>query len=540
MKRETKTELSILNMFKSKSVKVILLSLLFLPSCGKEQFSTKKEVEQNNTSPIAINSSTSCSDFTLIKPQVDFLFLWDNSTSSIFINNEIKKALDGTIDLISSRFDYHVMMAPLISEQGAPVNAQASFFSETPAGLSGSALSLKIDRSNAGDVLNNFTLVPGGKEEGAQRAFDLIRSNMSNGIFRQNAYLNVVVMSNEDDFSWAVKFPPADSDRITYTKAKIHQLLCLRGFYNPGPGYSCSGIPTLSNTQMRFHSIVAFPDKVPNTTCGLINQWRKNLVYKEMSSKIYSTPYTSGVDPNDQESRTDLVFDSFLKVNTFDSYDICRQSSFSRVFDGINSSIQDILLKHKYNFWPVATSGSSAIDPNEVRVFKDGVEMNSLSSPVGAGANGFTFTNSIQTVNTRFQPTPGEPFTGFLVQLFGNAQVTFPECMTVTTQTPKDFFGYIALQTKPLESSIVVKINGQTVPKSTTNGWQLLKSGSQPTFFNSKNIKISGPGNFCPGSSKDYCAGSPAINKSGFMLQVFGTAVYSNGASIEVVYDPAP
>ena len=106
----------------------ILSALLIATSCGKEQFSTSRKVETSNTSPIQLNSSKSCSSFTLIKPQVDFLFLWDNSSSTTFINNATKTALNNTIDSISSRFDYHILLAPLIGSG----NGDAKFVSETP------------------------------------------------------------------------------------------------------------------------------------------------------------------------------------------------------------------------------------------------------------------------------------------------------------------------------------------------------------------------------------------------------------------------
>ncbi|PJB54379.1 MAG: hypothetical protein CO099_01880, partial [Bdellovibrio sp. CG_4_9_14_3_um_filter_39_7] len=129
---------------------VLIILALFLSSCGKEQFSTSRKVETTSTSPIQLNSSKACSSFTLIKPQVDFLFLWDNSSSTTFINNSTKTALNNTIDSISSRFDYHILLAPLVGSG----NGDAKFVSETPVGLGSAALGMKIDRSQAANSLN--------------------------------------------------------------------------------------------------------------------------------------------------------------------------------------------------------------------------------------------------------------------------------------------------------------------------------------------------------------------------------------------------
>jgi len=510
--------------FTLKNLFIFLLALVHT-SCGVETFAPKRINQSEVSNPIVQSTFNSCSSFSLVKPKVDFLFLWDNSTSSVFINEQTKQALNATIDSISSRFDYHILMAPLISSS-SNINYQAKLISENTNGLSSSALGIKIDRTLAAQSLN-FSAAPGSVEKGIRRSINIIKNNVSNGIFRANSYLYIVLMSNEDDSSWE-NFPPAELDRINYLNAKEKELLCLRGNYQPQSG-SCSGID-LNSSQLRFMSITAFSSPLGGS-CPGVNSWKKGTTYQNFSKRIYSAPYTTGESrQTDQDGRSDGMFDA---------YDICSQTSFSNIFNGINSSINDTLIRHKYNYWPVASSGAANIDPNEIRVLKDGVQIPRLTPPVSAGANGFTYTNTIQTVPLRFQPSLAEFFTGYVVRLYGNAIVTYPECIKVTTQTPKEWFGYVNLQTKPLESSIQLKINGQVIPRSSSNGWQLLKSGGQPQFFSSKNIKIQGPGNFCPSNSTTYCSASPSLNKSGYFLQLFGNAVYSNGATIEIIYDPS-
>lgn len=495
----------------NKNVFKILFILvgLILSGCGKEMFSASKSKQLNKTSPIVKNTSQSCSNFTHIKPEVDFLFLWDNSTSSVFINDQTKAALNNTIDLVSSRFDYHMLLAPLVGSG----NANAKLISETPDGLSSAALNMKIDRSLAAQTLSSFPLVNHNSENGVERVRELLALNINNGIFRQGAYTIVVVMSNQDDNSWVVGAVPSAYDRNNYINQKLDQILCLRGHHTS----PCTGA-SINSQQMRFISIVAHQENCNGSNPA----YDQNFVYKKMSELIYGAYYTGGISsPTDQAGRS-----------TVDSYNICDISDFTRVFDGVNNSIQDQVIAHKYNWWPVATSGAAAIDPNEITVRKNtGDTYPLLQEPVPAGSDGFSFTNVVQTQNTRYLPTPGEPFTGYLIKLYGSAQVTYPECMTVTTQTPKEWFGYVNIQNKPVESSIVLKINGQIVPKSSSNGWELVKSGSQPAYFQSFNIKIQGPGNYSPGY--------PAVNKSGYFLKLNGNAVYSNGASIEIDFLPS-
>jgi hypothetical protein len=511
--------------------KVIYLIFIILAGCGADQFAPKRVSDNAVVPGIEQNTAQSCSAFTLVKPKVDFLFLWDNSTSSTFINPQTKAALNNTIDLVSSRFDYHVLLAPLVTRTSDSLNYQAKLISENTDGLNSSALSMKIDRSLASDALN-FNYSAGSQEKGVKRAIDLIKGNISNGIFRSKSYLYVVVLSNQNDSSWQQQ-QVAAADENQYLDEQFNRLICVR---NPViAGANCTGA-ALDSYQLRFMNITAFSDDTNGASCPNVSRWDAGSTYQKFASRVYSEPYPDpmgGAPVYRQLDQNDRPY------TQRDSYDLCSQSSFTSIFDGINASINDTLIQHKYNYWPVATSGASAIDPNEIRVIKNGVEMPRLNSPIPFGASGFTFTNTVQTVNTRYAPTPGESFSGYVVRLYGNAEVTYPECISVQTQSPKEWFGYINLQTKPVESSIAVKINGQTVSQSSTNGWQLIKSAGQPAYFSSKNIKITAPGAFCPSNSTTYCEGSPPLNKSGYFLQLNGNAVYSNGAVIEVIYDPS-
>jgi hypothetical protein len=487
---------------------LLLGFVLLFSSCGKAIFTPGKNIFTDQSNPVVKNSSSTCSNFTHIKPEVDFLFLWDNSTSSVFINSQTKQALNNTINLISTRFDYHIMLAPLLGSG----NSDAWLVSETPDGLGSSALSMKIDRSLAASKLSTFPTVSGNSENGVERVREMLANNITNGVFRNGAYTIIVVMSNEDDNSWVVGSQPTGYDRNNYINLKMQQILCLRGHHT----VACGG-SQINSQQMRFISIVAHSEACNGTN----SSFKANYVYKKMSEQLYSAYYTGNIP-----SPTDQNLDA-----TPDSYNICDVSDFTTLFDGINNSIQDQIISHKYNYWPVATSGAAQIDPQEITIKKNtGATYPLLQEPVSGGQDGFSFTNSVQTKNTRFEPSPGEPFTGYLVKLYGAAQVTYPECLSVTTQTPKEYFGYVNIQSKPDESTITLKINGVAIPKSTSNGWELVKVSGQPKYYQSFNIKITAPGNYAPAF--------PAINKSGYFLKLNGGSIYSNGANIEVIYLP--
>ena len=87
----------------------ILLILITLISCGKEEFASIKQ-SVDSAAPITLNSSLEvCANHTLVKPYVDFLFLWDNTSSQTFVNSGTKEALANTVNLISERFDYRIL-----------------------------------------------------------------------------------------------------------------------------------------------------------------------------------------------------------------------------------------------------------------------------------------------------------------------------------------------------------------------------------------------------------------------------------------------
>lgn len=486
---------------------LLIVFLLVLTSCGQEEFGVKQNKTTTTTDNYRSDSLNQCANSTLVKPPVDFLFVWDNSGSQFSVSEGTKRALNNTIALISDRFDYQILMAPLIKYTGSSLY----FISSEPKSPSATTSESIIvsSRQNASSNLSSFAITGGGGEAGMDRIINLIKNNVSNGVFRQNAYTMIIIMSNEDDDSWAGDdYPPPVHLRDPFIQEKFQDLMCMRGNYSGNTTGRCSGFPNLNSLMMRFYSMV------PHST-GCISGYRQGYVYKSVSEKVYLAPYNNGLTPNSGSSAP------------YDTVNICGGMN-DHIFDGINNSIQDKVIAHKYRYWPVTTNSSARFDENTIKVKKNtGQEFFPTTNP---SSDGFRYLG-VQTVNTRVEPTVGEPFTGHVIELFGAAQVQYPECLIVTTTTPTDYYGFIHLDSKPLESTIQVKINGVVIPKSSTNGWQLIKSGGVPQYEINKNIKITGPTNYAPAT--------PGVFKSGYFLQVFGSAVYSNGAVVEVTFDPS-
>ncbi len=465
-----------------------LVLLLLSIACGQQEFATPKQTDSFSTSPLKYDSSYLCTGYTHIKPPVDILFLWDNSGSQYFVNPETKQALNNTINYVSSKFDYHILLAPLIPPAGSDPQYLVA---ASPDNLAVAALNKMIPQSEA---TNRINFPPAGStlEAGATRALEVIRDNISNGIFRQNAHTIVVLMSNGDDNSYKGTYSSTLA-REQYIQSSTSDLISLRD-------------NTLHAMQLRFISLVAF------TACQ--TGFTANYVYREISKRIYQSPPANGERPTDQSGKA-----------LPDSYNICT-TEFNHLFDGINNSITDVLLKHVYNYWPIGHNSQTSFDPGTIEVTKE-VNGQVVSRLNRSSTNGFEYVGYKVNQNTRIEPTPGEPYTGYLIKLNGDAKAVYPECVVIKTQRPASYYGYIQLHSKPIVSTVKLYINGNFIPQSSTNGWTYVG------YYKNKNIKVKSP-------SEPSTPGEPAENYTGYFLQMHGNAIYTNGAQIKVIYDPAP
>lgn len=474
-----------------------LMIWVLISACAKETFTARKTQDTSQVPFTFASSNQTCANFTLVRPEVDFLFLWDNSSSQLFVNDATRQALANTINMISTRFDYHVMLAPLIINSGDSIDKDSYLLSLNNLGLSGTALTRKITSAQAPNVLSTYTTSSNSEERGVERAYNIINANRSNGIFRQNAYTIVVLMSNGND-----------------------QRMTSNGFFDPvATGNYLNGQKAnftnlkdnlLHSTQMRFISIVA------HTACQA--GYRAGSSYISFSDFVYNMSYSSGgIAPSDQTS------------STKDSYDICG-SNFVHLFDGLNNTVLDTVLAHRYNFWPVSFQESPlTFDPETIRVQKsNGEEYFEVEGP--ASGDGWRYIGFQTDHPLTFEPYVGENVSAHLIELYGNARVSYPDCLVISTQSPTYYYGYVTMTSKPLVSSIRVRINGVDVPQSSTNGWEYVG------FQSSINLKIQGPNN----PSNPYAEALPAESRSNVhVLKLNGNAIYSSGASIDVVYDPS-
>lgn len=489
-------------------------SLLVLSSCAKEEFATNKGKQSSSTSEAITTSAKLCAQSTLIRPQVDILMLWDNSSSFNFVNSATKSSMSNLISSVSENFDYHVLSAPLVPASGGTNSGtlyEAQLVAKTSTGLGSDALNILRTKENAIASLGFTQTSQGAAEAGIDRAYNVINQNRGNGIFRAGAYTIIVVISNEDDKGCSMVSStnpngvicsnPTDYNK--YLAPRIQNLLTLRGNSN------YAGAVNLNASMMRFINIS------PLTSCSSGN-YKMNYMYRAVAKSMYETPYTNGWPTSNDHLSPDLP-------GYPDSYNLCSLD-FSHIFDGVNTAIKQTLLKHKYDYWPMAASTAS-VDPDTVRVIRSDGKLLVNRKFDNSASNGFEVVldgsgNAANLVgqNTRYYPTAGEPFTGKLIRLFGaegNDKVIYPDCLTVTYTEVKSTYGYIYLQYgEPSVPTIEVKINGAIVPQSSSNGWDYM--GLQYTNALDSNYKV---------------ANLPAGTSSGYFLRLNGTAKKSNSAS---------
>ena len=316
----------------------------------------------------------------------------------------------------------------------------------------------------------------------------------------------IVLMANGDDNSY-ITFKDNDRIRQDYLKEKKREFLRIRD-------------RELQSSMFRFISLVPHVHECRP-------KWQLNIVYKEMSKILYEAPY-----PNNNPSPTDQNCSPGRRHCTPDSYDLC-QADFKYIFDGPNNSLVVRIDGHRYDHWLISPKREVTFDHNKITVKKNTEQILKENDR----SNGFLYIGYREGINTRFEPTPGEPVTGHVIRLYGKGVVDYPECLIITTQTPLDHFGYIPLKSKPYADSIEVKIDGKTILQSSTNGWTLLKDAKgNPKYFKNKNMKIQDPSQT---ENNIHLEDHPPLYKTGYMLKVHGDAIFTNNSKIQVIYFPS-
>lgn len=464
-----------------------LSTLLFLASCGSEQFGSVPRSTTSNPDSLTSYASKSCSQSTLVKPKVDVVYLVDNSGSANVIADGAKSAIQSTVNSLSSDFDYRVIVTPLLETATGNSDYQVMTNSSDLAGIPSDQR-----RVYSSSQFNFFKTPQPGLEKGLQRSVSFLNSHRSS-LLRNGSHLIVVLLSNGRDQEVE---EDTGSGNVQDTTVYNSRLASLRALKNSPYSHN-----------LRFFSVTA------KTHLCQPGYWSANLSYAAMAKQIYAE---SGASDNSA---------------LMDSYDLCGDG-LSTLFSGINSSIKQEVLKHQYRYWPITfAENNENVSISQLKVVK--VDPNGNQSELAKNTVWvYEDKGSSVSVNTRELPTVGEPVVGrHFVRFTDGNLITFPDCVLISSVSKTEYFGYFVIPQKPVESTISVRVNGMTIPNS---AWTLMKDSSGIPVQLTQNIKVNNPTATPPGEA------NPPIIKTGFMLKINSPSnYYKSGDNVEVSYQAA-
>jgi|GEM_PF-1348604 len=474
-----------------------ILILIIITGCSKEQFGTTPQSSTQEMSGLQSFQSSDCIDPIQDDPAVDILYAVDNSTSTgiQYLSSDIKNAISRTVNSISGNFDYRVVGINLIPDanDSNPNDDYQVLTNSTKDSVGLPIDGRRISSPNFFDFFQNQT--NGNGERGLSRIYNFVYANR-NGLFRNKANLIIVLVSNGRDIDVEADagFQNGEStfNSTNYNTRKI-DILSLKNAMNL--------------TQLRFFSITAH-------THACVSGWNSSLrSYKKMSNDIY------------------LASGATDSPSSMDSYDLCPSGGgFTNVYAGVNQSITPTITQRTYRFWPItfATANENILSFDNIQVIKNNPITGSKITVPNSQWSLFKNTNSTP-VNLQILPTVGIPYSGVhFVQFQSGSEVKSPECVIIRSTSKTEYFGYVTLATKPVESTILLRINNVSIPQSSSNGWTFM--GGTPI---TQNIKVVNPNDAA--SSEN-----PPVIQSGFMLKLNGADnFYKSGDKVHLDYTPA-
>jgi hypothetical protein len=381
-------------------------------------------------------------------------------------------------------FDYRIIGTGLLPIDETP-NNDYQLLTNSADSLSSEASSRKIISSSELTFFNSEP-VSGSSEKGLGRAVDFINGN--SGLFRQGANLIIIIFSNGRDTDVETKAAWDGGDSLFNSDVYNTRLTSFKTI-----------ISSLELKQLRLIATTA------HSSCK--SGWFSSLQsYVKMSQELYS--FSGATDSPTNK----------------DSYDLC--TGISNVFTPLNSSIQKVILQNTYRYWPItfATSDQVRNDFGDIFVYK----ISSGKSELMPSSSWTYYEHTGSSIlNLREPNSEGGEYSGkHFIRFNDGSLITSPTCVQVKSSTRTEYFGYVLLSQEPKPETIVFKINGETIPKSESEGWSYVGN------LMNQNIKMPHP------KTGDEL---PAINKSGYMIKINGSKFYyKSGDSVEVNFIPAP
>lgn len=473
---------------------LIYVSLFFALACNKqEQFAPKERTQSYTNSAFATYKTTNCASHGTQLETADILFLYDISSSVTYNTGLIQSMLDAA-GIGSQYYNFRIMFAPIQSSSltGFPV-------------MTNSAQGMGSSVNIVGAPPSLGGLAMGGHEDALLRASQIVNANRTGNhlVFRNNVdHLFVFVVSNGDN-----------NAHIAIQNNNVDQIQTATNFNTRLNNIKSLVTGPLHARKLRFLSFV------PHSVChtgAKIGEW-----YKRASASLYSFSQSS-----DQVGNP-----------TPDSFDICTMDT-KDIFATANAIANPILIPWHYN--KVGISPTANFNPNQVKMWKS-LSSGTMQELTAGPANDFVVDSNAQTNVSLCTSTNNtypclDTYNGFVAHLSptttypnisGNGVYSYPECVIVQTQPQDIFYGYGFVAVRPNPSTIEVKINNVLIPENAVNGWTY----TDTTHHVNENIRIVSPTNRSPAT--------PAVLKTGYFINLNGTAVPKNDDHLEINYLPA-
>lgn len=465
----------------------LFASLLLLASCGKEQFGTASKSESTSVSGLEKYSATFETKMTLLKPKVDIIYVIDNSSSTFHMQQALKDSVTATLGTISNQFDLRVISIPLISTSTLDYSVFTNSTDSLP------STSNIVPSANL--LLNPiFSNIQDGEERGLARTLDFMNHHRSTGtspsLLRPNAYHLIILVSNGHDQEVEKVWGSNGETQLHTVNGTSTTVFSQRLT-------SFSQLKTnLQSQQLRLFSVTASRKCTMKTNSSTYRSgWiSSELSYQNMSKELYQL-----AEATDSSTR--------------DVYDLC-EDGLSKLFAGVNKSIKEEVVPHKYLYFPITFANDNPIvDTNTIQVKK--ISGNTITT-----LTGWTYEHYPNGVSKPMRTDPASEYvtSKHFIRLNSNQPLVYPDNILITSTSLVEYFQYVVIP-RPAKNdgSIVVRINGNNIP-ATAISYEGYKANS--------NIKPSG-------------SNTPDVLKSGYFIKITSsTYFYKSGDSVDVYYTP--
>lgn len=352
-----------------------ILSLSLLASCGKAKYQKQE-----------LSATAVAGQYT--KPKIDIVIFQDNSDSMNTPIQYIKPQLLSFLSSISSNWDYHFVVMPLL------YSATMSQKYMTAADCTGLANCVPMNAFNnaPGDTgWINSNVRNGNTDYGLYNMLNNLSDPgmTSSGFFRSDAALASIIVTDGNDIS-----------TVKYTTNAGGQTIIDVAATNAGLNQYVTAIKNLKPTAImsKLYAVIAPGNSNDLTSC-------------------YGTQVFGG--------GSYAYVSSQLGIQNSLTYNICSGGALAGVLNDIGTQLQALIQAYQFNYIVL----SDQPNPSTISVTKNGVSIPQSST------NGWQYVGYRANQATSFSPAMSNVKSGYMIQLTGSAVYKGTDLINVTYKT---------------------------------------------------------------------------------------------------------